>query len=142
MQKILLPVDGSPTSLRAVRLVIANFAATPQVHIHLVNVQEPAPAEIVLDAGLTAEAWQAEYQKAGREALAESCMALQEANVPFSASVEVGNAADQIVARARKLGCTQIVMGTRGLSALASLVLGSVATRVVHAADCPVMLVK
>jgi nucleotide-binding universal stress UspA family protein len=50
--------------------------------------------------------------------------------------------ARSIVERAHELGCTHIVMGTRGMSLLGNLVLGSVATKVIHAARCPVTLVK
>jgi len=142
MQKILVPVDGSPASQRAVQFVISDIDALPRAQIRLVNVQEPAPAEIVLEAGLPPEHWQTEYETAGRAAMADACKALEQAGIQYTATVAVGNPADRIAARARELGCTLIVMGTRGLGALASIVLGSVATRVVHAADCPVTLVK
>jgi nucleotide-binding universal stress UspA family protein len=142
MQKILVPVDGSPASQRAVHFVISSINALPGARIQLINVQEPAPAEIVLEAGLAPEQWQAEYEKSGRAAMADACKALEQAGIAYTATVAVGNAADQIAAHAREAGCTLIVMGTRGLGAFASIVLGSVATRVVHAVDCPVTLVK
>ncbi|MDP1900390.1 MAG: universal stress protein [Rubrivivax sp.] len=44
--------------------------------------------------------------------------------------------------RADELGCDGIVMGTRGMTAIGSVVMGSVATKVVHAANVPVTLVK
>jgi nucleotide-binding universal stress UspA family protein len=142
MEKILVPVDGSAPSLRAVAFVIARAQISPGMQIYLVNVQEPPPAEIVVEAGIPAEQWQVEHQRAGREELRAACTALDEAKLQYTAAVAVGNVADQILARSRELACTQIVMGTRGLGALASLVLGSVAVRIVHAANCPVTLVK
>ncbi len=42
----------------------------------------------------------------------------------------------------QKLGCDVIVMGTRGLSSVTGLLLGSVATRVIHEASVPVTLIK
>ncbi len=39
-------------------------------------------------------------------------------------------------------GVDVIVMGTRGMGALANLALGSTATKVVHLAEVPVTLVK
>ncbi|MCE9642399.1 MAG: universal stress protein, partial [Betaproteobacteria bacterium] len=36
----------------------------------------------------------------------------------------------------------QIVMGTRGAGAVANMVLGSVATKVLHLVEVPVLLVK
>jgi nucleotide-binding universal stress UspA family protein len=38
--------------------------------------------------------------------------------------------------------CEQIVMGTRGLGTVSNLVLGSVATKAIHLAKVPVLLVK
>lgn len=142
MEKILVPVDGSESSQRAVQYVMTRARSSPGTHIFLINVQEPPPAEIMLEAGLAAEQWHASHQTAGREALKHACEALDEAKLPYTTTVAVGYPAEHIAARAQELGCNRIVMGTRGLRALASLVLGSVAMRVVHAAACPVTLVK
>ena len=54
----------------------------------------------------------------------------------------IGDPATAIVKLARRLNCDLIVMGTRGMGKVAGLVLGSVATKVVHLADAPVTLVK
>jgi nucleotide-binding universal stress UspA family protein len=43
---------------------------------------------------------------------------------------------------AGELGCDLIVMGTHGRGAVAGMVMGSVANRVLHLAPCPVQLVK
>jgi nucleotide-binding universal stress UspA family protein len=43
---------------------------------------------------------------------------------------------------AESKGCDLIYMGTRGLNAMSGLLLGSVATRVLHLAKMPVVLVK
>ena len=42
----------------------------------------------------------------------------------------------------RRLKCDAIVMGTRGMTVLGNLVLGSVASKVVHLSSVPVTLVK
>jgi nucleotide-binding universal stress UspA family protein len=49
---------------------------------------------------------------------------------------------DRIVAAARKLHADMIVIGTHGRSGLARFVLGSVASRVVSHARCPVLTVR
>ena len=52
------------------------------------------------------------------------------------------SAAAGIVAQAEKLPADLIVMGTRGLTGVKKVVLGSVAERVVRLAPCPVLTVK
>ena len=66
---------------------------------------------------------------------------MDEQNIPYESHVAVGHAAETIVAYSREKGCAAIVMGTRGLSSLPSLLLGSVATRVLHLAEVPVTLI-
>ena len=60
----------------------------------------------------------------------------------FSTHVVPGDIARRIVQLAEQHDCVRIVMGTRGLGALAGLVLGSVGYRVIHLSPIPVTLVK
>ena len=64
------------------------------------------------------------------------------ASVPWTSDVLVGDTASMIVKRAEELNCDGIVMGTRGMGAIGNLVMGSVATKVVHLTKLPVTLVK
>jgi universal stress protein A len=68
--------------------------------------------------------------------------AAQKAGVRATTVVVEGFAADQIVrvAKARRVGL--IVMGTHGRTGLSKIVMGSVATRVIASAPCPVMTVR
>jgi nucleotide-binding universal stress UspA family protein len=142
MDKVLIAVDGSEVALRAVHFVIAEAANYPHAQFYLINVQEPPPAQVRLEAGLSDDQWQASHQEAGEAVLAPAQKALDRAGRRYTSRVAVGDAVHEIVECARSIGCTQIVMGTRAMSAFGSLVLGSVATRVVHLAPCPVTLVK
>ena len=54
---------------------------------------------------------------------------------------QAGNAAHAIAAIARQQGTDLIVVGTRGRTALAGLLLGGVTQRLLHIAPCPVMAV-
>jgi nucleotide-binding universal stress UspA family protein/CheY-like chemotaxis protein len=56
--------------------------------------------------------------------------------------VEVGDVADRIVAVAREIEASMIVMSTHGRSGLISSLMGGVAARVLHRAPCPVFTVK
>ena len=53
-----------------------------------------------------------------------------------------GDAAQEIVRAAEHEKVDQIAMGTRGMSALGNLLLGSVAQKVLHLGHTPVLLVK
>jgi nucleotide-binding universal stress UspA family protein len=57
-------------------------------------------------------------------------------------SARTGEAAPTILGAAKSLDCGLIVMGTRGLSDLSALLIGSMAHKVVHHAECPVLLVR
>lgn len=56
--------------------------------------------------------------------------------------VLIGPVAETIARIALEQNCDGIVMGTRGLGAVAGALLGSVASQVVHLSDVPVTLVK
>jgi nucleotide-binding universal stress UspA family protein len=57
--------------------------------------------------------------------------------------IEAHSPAVGIIEAAHEGGeCSLIVLGNRGLGGLASLVMGSVSTQVLHGAHCPVVVVK
>ncbi|MBI2312352.1 MAG: universal stress protein [Betaproteobacteria bacterium] len=77
------------------------------------------------------------------ERAVEHLIALRKrAGIDFRLHLEMGDAAEIIAKFAKKLKCEGIVMGTRGLGPVKGLVMGSVATKVLHLAAVPVTLVK
>jgi nucleotide-binding universal stress UspA family protein len=66
----------------------------------------------------------------------------RKARVRVRGLVVEGSAHERIVRAAKRLRADLIVMGTHGRSGLARLFVGSVASRVVSAASCPVMTVR
>jgi nucleotide-binding universal stress UspA family protein len=78
----------------------------------------------------------------GQAALAPAIAKLKRAGVRHVTHGVYGDTADMIVRAARRLRCDSIVMGTRGMGAVGSLFIGSVANRVIHLATTPVTLVK
>ena len=54
----------------------------------------------------------------------------------------IGQIAQTTVGTAREVGAEQIVMGSRGMSALPSHVLGSNTNKVIHLAQVPVTIAK
>lgn len=140
--KILLPVDGSPCSLRAVDQLITHVACLREVpEIHLLHVHLPIPIGRV-QAHVGKETLHAYYLEESQEHLLSAQRKLDAAGRYHTTHIHVGQPADVIAKMASELGCDLIVMGTHGRSPLGGLVMGSVATRVLHQAICPVLLVK
>lgn len=108
--------------------------------MHLINVQ-PAPVKWQTR-GIGEKAIVAHARDHGHEATAKACALLKRAGIDFRLHLEMGEAAEVIAKFARKLKCDAIFMGTRGLGPVKGLVMGSVATKVLHLAAAPVTLVK
>ena len=140
--KILLPVDGSDCALRAVGHLIAHTAWFREVpEIHLLHVQPPIPIGRAL-AHVGKETLHNHYMEESREHLLGAQQRLDAANRFHTTHVHVGQAAEVIARLADELKCDLIVMGSHGRSGIAGLIMGSVASRVLHLAPCPVLLVK
>jgi len=135
MWKILVPVDGSDGSARAVQHVIQLRTLVTPLDVHLLYVQiPPAPAdEDTPDPALAAAAV--------RQAMSPAKAMLDAAAIPYASTVASGFVGSTIAAYATGHGCDVIVMGTRGMGSTGQL-LGSIARQVIQFADVPVTLVK
>ena len=139
--KILLPVDGSGPSDRAVQHLISTVDGCTDREIYLINIQVPIDAPELLG-HMPASEIEAMQEARGGDTLVSARALLDKAGIPYTAAVLVGPVAETIVDYARKNGCEKIVMGTRGLGALGSVLLGSVTSRLMSLTDLPVTLVK
>jgi|SRR6267378_1093828 len=137
MRKLLVPIDGSESSLRAVAWAANLAKRANDVSIHLLHVGEEPPTYEKPHAKI--EAW---LRQQSVEILARAEEPLRSANVPYTKDALTGPIAPTIAEHAAKLGCDAIVMGTRGMSATGNLVIGTVASKVVHLTRLPVTLVK
>jgi len=139
MLRVLIPVDGSENANRVVGFVIRKAPLYKEpLEIHLLNAQHSFPGTI---RGVHKEAEQAHHE-AGLKALAAARKQLDDAGVKYTYHISVGEAAEVIAHYVGAKKIEQIVMGTRGAGPVASMVLGSVATKVLHLVKTPVLLVK
>jgi nucleotide-binding universal stress UspA family protein len=139
--KILVPVDGSPASIRAVKLAVDQVRALPEASLVLVNVQNFSG--LSLPEQIMPSAWiQREEQRAADEALKDAVTTCREAGISYVTRTERGGVAPTIDRVARDEHVQHIFMGTRGLGGVRGLLLGSVATQLLHLVDVPVTLVK
>jgi nucleotide-binding universal stress UspA family protein len=140
--KILVPVDGSQPSLRAVKLAIRMTREEPGSAIALVNVQNTGTLEFG-DLGVATPAQlRQRVLREGNAALKKAIALCKAAKVKFGADVETGAIAATAIRFGKKKRVDHIVMGTRGLGGVRGLLLGSVATQIIHLAGVPVTLVK
>lgn len=141
MHKVLIAVDGSPNSLRAVEFAISLAKDVGRVHLHVVYVQPPIQSGIVHQF-ISNKEISAYYADEADKALRGARELLEKAQVQAEVSYVVGHIAEALVDTAARRNADHIVMGTRGLGAVQGLILGSIATKVVHLSTVPVTLVK
>jgi nucleotide-binding universal stress UspA family protein len=137
--KILIAVDGSKPSLKAVQLLVehCDWYREPPV-VELVAVHLPVPKV----GHLNKAQLERYYQEEGEGMLAAAKKKLDAAGIAYNAIVRVGPVAETLVKHAKDKRCDLIYIGTRGMSELGKALLGSTATKVLHISDVPVLLVK
>ncbi|MGE8548462.1 universal stress protein [Alcaligenes sp. WGS1538] len=141
MLNVLVPVDGSDASTRAVQAAAAMLAHKPEATLHLLAVPTPIVSGNV-KRFFSEDVLQAYYQDEGNNALIPARSVLADQSLRVKENIIAGNAAQTIKDYAERHGIDHIVMGTRGLSALPGLVLGSVTTKVLSLVNVPVTLIK
>lgn len=140
LSKVLVPVDGSAHSERAVRHAIEMHKSGQVRELHLLNIQPALPDHVgtFIDKPTRDDFHREEADKALNPARAS----LSKAGVPFKEHIGVGQPGPSILAFAEKLNCGQIIMGTHGAGAAMQLVMGSVAQDVVKNSKAAVTVVK
>jgi nucleotide-binding universal stress UspA family protein len=139
--KLLLSVDGSECSGRAAQYVVDVAKRSHDIEVHVTNVQ-PRGDDWRIRRLLKSVDLEAMEREWAENALASARQILAKGGVKCVEHFKQGNVAREIVDLAVELECDQIVMGTRGMSALGDLVLGSIANKVLHLSKVPVTLVK
>lgn len=142
MRKVLIPFDGSAASRRALQYAVDFAKEYGRLEIHLLNVQEePVVYGDYLTASLLESLRQAAL-RAASHALEPAVEVLTQAAQPFEQHTTLGPVAERVAEQVERNGCDTIIMGTRGLTGVGSVLMGSVATKVVHTAPVPVLLVR
>lgn len=151
--KILVPLDGSEHSLRALAIAI-QIAKRFGGKITLINVYSIAVRPIIvpepstLTPGIPIMA-PTEYSRvaeaikdAGARILAEGKEKAKAEGVEVETMLREGHVVHEIVKAAEEGGFNLIVMGARGVSKMKGLILGSVSDGVIRNAPCPVFVTK
>jgi nucleotide-binding universal stress UspA family protein len=142
MLRLVIPVDGSDASLRAIDAAL-RFTKEAGVEVLLVHVREAFST-------YHGELSPREYERIGEHERDKQAQVLERALgyarhlglEQVTALAESGLPEDEIPRVATERAADMVVMATRGLGAVGALLLGSVTQRVVRNATVPVLLVK
>lgn len=137
MEKILVPVDGSESSERALEKAIelANALKAKLMFLYVANVNQ-----LAVNSCLSAELLEA-VNKAGDVVLTHAEERASD-GLETERVLETGSPAPVITDVAEEYGVDLIVMGSRGLGLVKGVLLGSVSQYVVENSKCAVMVVK
>ena len=139
MERILVPVDGSPNSQHAARHVVNQFMRDAALEVHLLNVQPAFSRHI---AKFVSRRNRAEYHRTqGEKALGPIKRLFEQHGVPYAEHLEVGDKATLIPQAARRLRCDRIVMSTARKNSLTRMLEDSTTNRVLEATEVPVEII-
>ncbi|SMC16947.1 universal stress protein A [Desulfacinum hydrothermale DSM 13146] len=147
VEKILVPVDFSEYSQKAVKygVELAKDRKASLTLLHVIN-------QRIIDAvhELSVKGYKGDFVEVMRKMVTEREAELQqmvpqdwrEGLTELNFEIRKGRPSEEVIQYAREHGMDLIVVGTHGRSALASVLLGSVANTVVLRAPCPVLVVR
>lgn len=139
MLKVLVPVDGSENSLRAVRHAIAEYRRHHELELHLLNVQPQLSRHVARFVNRSdRDGWHLEQANA---ALAGARAVLEAAGVPHHVHWTLGDRAGEICRSATRLGVHHIVMGTARKNSVTRMLEDSVTDKVLQSTAVPVEVV-
>jgi len=142
--RILVAVDDSPHSARAVRFV-SRMRWPAGSRVVVANVVTPAltPPRIGAESGvpLTIEVSEEQLQHA-RELVAQAEAQLRESGIASESRVPTGDPRDVLLRLAADERVDLMVLGSHGRTGFAKLLLGSVSSHAVTHASCNVLVVK
>lgn len=140
--KILIAVDGSSYSSKAVKHVVKHFDwLQGKAELHVLYVTFPIPPGRAR-AFMGNETINDYYRKEAEAALAPAEKILQKAGIPYIASYKAGDIASEIDAYIRKNKIDMIVMGSHGHGALQNVLMGSVTTKVLATTKIPALIIR
>ena len=130
-RRILVPFDGSPSAVRAIQHVVALARAGHQSEVFVLYIQ-----------AVSSDADPESTERIGRSILEQANELLASQPIANTTFVLTGRPAEVILTAVQKYDIDLIVMGSRGLGSIASMMLGSVASNVAQRSAVPVTVVR
>ena len=141
MMRIIVAVDGSPVSARVARHVVAlakSMRKAPAIVLLVVDL----PMMPGVERKIGAAAVRKFHEQTFTDCLRQAREAFARAGLPWQEETLVGVPAEEIIAACTRHDADLLVMGSRGQGAVKSMLVGSVAMKVVAAGKTPVTLVR
>jgi nucleotide-binding universal stress UspA family protein len=138
--KILVPVDGSDNSYRALEaaLVLSEKLGS---NISVVNVMEQVPITHIESEKLLSELLEA-YKKENQEILSKCSDIARQKGIAIKTVLLQGNPAPVILDYSKKENFDLVIMGSRGMGKFKELIIGSVSSKIVHHSPCAIMIIR
>lgn len=141
IDKLLVPIDFSPTSEAALRYAV-DLAEAVGHTVVLLHALGPVAFPVMDGAIITPPGDVADHLADASAELDKLRERFDRTGVAFQPKIVQGSAAEEILRCAREDGCGMIVMGTHGRSGWKRIALGSVAEHVMRHAQIPVLTVR
>jgi nucleotide-binding universal stress UspA family protein len=139
MLKVLIPVEGSENSMRAVRHAIAEYRRHHELELHLLNVQPQLSRHIARFVKRDdRDKW---HRDQADKALADARKLLDVEGVPHQVHWALGDRASEICRTAARIGAHHVVMGTARKNSITRMLEDSVTDRVLQTTTIPVEVI-
>ncbi len=135
-RKLLVGYDGSSQSEKAVDMAFS-LAECLDATVLILAVARPPEPSISVELEAVLDDAKEHFEEAFRKILEKA----RSRGLEVKTDMAVGHPAEQIIHRAEVDGIDLIILGRRGRSMIARMMLGSVSERVLRYAHCPVMVV-
>jgi len=147
MDHILVPIDGSPLSRKALQYALSNFPEADVTVLHVVDLFEPGYGahpdfETSYEPLMGSEAWYERAEKVSEDLFEDAEVVAQDYDSSVSTETEIGDPKRVIVEYTEDEAVDQLVLGAHGRTEGERPVFGSNVELVVRRAPVPVTVVR
>jgi nucleotide-binding universal stress UspA family protein len=141
LSKILVPVDGSENSFRALEHAIFLSTKIQEAQTTVLYIIEDQPS-LYIYSPKTMEKVRADYKRESTKILERCKEMANKSGINIHTVLLEGDPASKIIGYSEREKFDIIIIGSRGMGKFKEVILGSVSNKVLHHAKCSVMLVR
>ena len=141
LSKMLVPIDGSENSFRALEHAIFLSTKIQEAQITVLYIIEDLPSLYIYSPKIV-EKLHADYEREYTRILERCKEIANKSGININTILKEGDPASKIIEYSDKEKFDLIIIGSRGMGKFKELIVGSVSNKVIHHAKCSVMLVR